>query len=296
MMEKIATVQQTATPANLPNATAIVMPENMNSNNENVVSSPTPINLHDTMLACSKIEIGTANIADNDVSGRNNETNTMSVACTLPNDNDVSLPYNNYSSSSSSRDTTSNVAASVVDKIIDGGVEPQLKSENNSVNEQTSSRSNFKKSNTCGSLFAKCACGNHYYTNSYNPYNTIATTTPTSPKSITEFSFNEPIVDESRHQISSGGPKTRRIVQSFSHPDATNIIFTDKNKLPKCRSTASVIQFSDTNNESLNVTVTTSPSTSRKSYICTKTGKKFRFFQICVISLISSRIFSDYLS
>lgn len=273
-MEKIGASPVSATVGPTSNATAALM--NNKNNNEFVVNSPTPINLHGTMLACS----GTTGVCDGSGNG---ETN-IGVSCTSASDNASSV-HNNYSSSSNSS-TNDIVVAAGADNNIDVGVRPQLKSENNSVNEQTSLRSNFKKSNTCGSLFAKCACGNHYYANYYSPYNTIATTTPTSPprSTITDFAFrdssdnsygggSEPTVHRvETQQPPGGGRKVRRLLQSYSHPDATNIVFTDENKLPKCNNLASVAFVGDKNSSSSAASVTR--SSSRDSYVCTKTGKK----------------------
>lgn len=268
-MEKIVIAHPIATSAK--SVATISMNNNNKSNDENVVSSPTPINLHDTMLTSGNGATTMVSASSIDTDCSDSETNTG--ACCISTNDNVSSTHNNYSSS------TSNVvvvAADVVDNIADDEVEPKFKSENNSVNEQTSLRSNFKKSNTCGSLFAKCACGNH---NFYNPYNTIATTTPTSPKSITEFSFCEPVTSISQraaeNQLSSGGRKARRLFQSYSHPDATNIVFTDENKLPKCNNFASAACVSSKNSLSSIASVTR--SSSRESYICTKTGKNFQF-------------------
>lgn len=273
-MEKIATVPSVA-------ATTTTTATINNKNNNNglvVVNSPTPINLHGTMLACSG---GVAAPIVGDT-----ETNIIGISCTSASDN-VSSTHNNYTVVVAAG--ADNTATVEVAELV--GVAPQLKSENNSVNAQTSQRSNFKKSNTCGSLFAKCACGNHYYANFYNPYNTIATTTPTSPQSITEFAFRDQIgtsssasdvSEASTRRIaevlsSSGngsGRKVRRLLQSYSHPDATNLVFTDENKLPKCNNLASVASNFGGKNSSSSSTASVTRSSSRDSYICTKTGKR----------------------
>jgi hypothetical protein len=70
------------------------------------------------------------------------------------------------------------------------------------------SRANFRKSNTCGSLFAKCKCNNHVHHHT--------TVIPL----ITE-------TDCDRSKLERNSRKT----QSFSHPD-TPVIFTEENRYP----------------------------------------------------------------
>lgn len=73
-------------------------------------------------------------------------------------------------------------------------------------------RSNFKKSNTCGSFFAKCKCANH----------------PHHHQTIIPLLEQDECDKEFR-----GGRLERnsRKTQSFSHPD-TPIIFTEENRYP----------------------------------------------------------------
>lgn len=69
-------------------------------------------------------------------------------------------------------------------------------------------RANFKKSNTCGSLFANCNCSKH-------PHTTIPLITATDCDQLER-------------------PKSDRLSrknQSFSHPD-TSIVFTEENRHP----------------------------------------------------------------
>lgn len=74
-----------------------------------------------------------------------------------------------------------------------------------SVRVNVPARANFKKSNTCGSLFAKCNCSNH-------PDTLIPL--------ITECDKVRPKLD-----------RLSRKTQSFSHPD-TPVIFTEENRYP----------------------------------------------------------------
>lgn len=69
-------------------------------------------------------------------------------------------------------------------------------------------RANFKKSNTCGSLFAKCKCENHSHHH---------------PTLI-------PLIDESVFERLKS-EQNRRKTHSFSHPD-TPIVFTEENRYP----------------------------------------------------------------
>lgn len=69
-------------------------------------------------------------------------------------------------------------------------------------------RSNFKKSNTCGSLFAKCSCSHH---------------SQTIIPLITQTDFDK----EFRPKLDRHNKKN----QSFSHPD-TPVIFTEENRYP----------------------------------------------------------------
>lgn len=71
-------------------------------------------------------------------------------------------------------------------------------------------RANFKKSNTCGSLFAKCKCNNHPH-----HYTTVIPL-------ITQIDC-----DKQRPKLDRNNRKT----QSFSHPD-TPVIFTEENRYP----------------------------------------------------------------
>lgn len=73
-------------------------------------------------------------------------------------------------------------------------------------------RSNFKKSNTCGSFFAKCKCNNH----------------PHHHQTVIPLLEQEDCGKQFR-----GGKLERnsRKTQSFSHPD-TPIIFTEENRYP----------------------------------------------------------------
>lgn len=76
-----------------------------------------------------------------------------------------------------------------------------------SVRVNVPARANFKKSNTCGSLYAKCNCSHHSHT-------VIPLITETDCDS------NRPKLD--RHSKKN---------QSFSHPDTT-VIFTQQNRYP----------------------------------------------------------------
>ena len=73
-------------------------------------------------------------------------------------------------------------------------------------------RANFKKSNTCGSFFAKCQCNNHPHHHQ--------TVIPLLEQDDCDKQFR-------------GGKLERnsRKTQSFSHPD-TPIIFTEENRYP----------------------------------------------------------------
>lgn len=68
-------------------------------------------------------------------------------------------------------------------------------------------RRNFKKSNTCGSLFAKCNCNEH--------------------SQLIIPLIRETDCDKARPKLDRHSRKT----QSFSHPD-TPVIFTEKNRYP----------------------------------------------------------------
>lgn len=72
-------------------------------------------------------------------------------------------------------------------------------------------RANFKKSNTCGSLFAKCNCDHHRH-----HHDTVIPLIAETPCDKLE-----------RIKIE----RNRRKTQSFSHPD-TPIIFTEENRYP----------------------------------------------------------------
>lgn len=72
------------------------------------------------------------------------------------------------------------------------------------------SRTNFKKSNTCGSLFAKCNCDHHHH-----HHDTVI-----------------PLLSSTCDKIERiKSERNRRKTQSFSHPD-TPIIFTEENRYP----------------------------------------------------------------
>lgn len=73
-------------------------------------------------------------------------------------------------------------------------------------------RSNFKKSNTCGSFFAKCKCNNHPH-----HYQTVIPLITAS--------------DCEKQLHSSKLERNSRKTQSFSHPD-TPIVFTEQNRYP----------------------------------------------------------------
>lgn len=75
-------------------------------------------------------------------------------------------------------------------------------------------RANFKKSNTCGSLFAKCKCDNHPHPHHYHT-TVIPLITETDCDRIERLKID----------------RNRRKTQSFSHPD-TPIIFTEENRYP----------------------------------------------------------------
>lgn len=73
-------------------------------------------------------------------------------------------------------------------------------------------RANFKKSNTCGSLFAKCNC-DHHRNHHHDTVIPLITETPCDKLERIKIDQN------------------RRKTQSFSHPD-TPIIFTEENRYP----------------------------------------------------------------
>lgn len=75
-------------------------------------------------------------------------------------------------------------------------------------------RANFKKSNTCGSLFAKCKCDNHPHPHHYHT-TVIPLITETDCDRLERLKIE----------------RNRRKTQSFSHPD-TPIIFTEENRYP----------------------------------------------------------------
>lgn len=77
----------------------------------------------------------------------------------------------------------------------------------NSVRANVSLRANFKKSNTCGSLFANCNCSEH-------------------PQAIIPL-ITETDCDKERPKLERHSKKN----QSFSHPD-TPVIFTEENRYP----------------------------------------------------------------
>lgn len=76
-----------------------------------------------------------------------------------------------------------------------------------SVRVNVPARANFKKSNTCGSLYANCNCSHHSHT-------------------IIPL-ITEPGCDRERPKLERHNKKN----QSFSHPD-TPVIFTEKNRYP----------------------------------------------------------------
>lgn len=75
-------------------------------------------------------------------------------------------------------------------------------------------RANFKKSNTCGSLFAKCKCDNYPHPHHYHT-TVIPLITETDCDRLERLKIE----------------RNRRKTQSFSHPD-TPIIFTEENRYP----------------------------------------------------------------
>lgn len=112
---------------------------------------------------------------------------------------------NNFAGISSTNTTT---ASNVLNLQLDG-LSTALKRNDCSVR-AVPSRANFKKSNTCGSLFAKCKCNNHVHHHT--------TVIPL----ITEIDC-----DRENTKLERNSRKT----QSFSHPD-TPVIFTEENRYP----------------------------------------------------------------
>lgn len=147
-------------------------------------------------------------------------------------------------------------------------------SQNNSVIAQTSLRTNFKKSNTCGSLFAQCACDDSSECISENSGGLSFSATSRSSKLFScsvesssietnnlqnsanhslNRSISEPKSRQDSNENNSGSRRAvRKLYQSYSHPDAANLVFTDENKLPKTSS---------------------SSDKGSRSYTCPKTGK-----------------------
>lgn len=78
-----------------------------------------------------------------------------------------------------------------------------------SVRASVPSRANFKKSNTCGSLFAKCGCDG----SSFAPISAAV----------------GEIIDRQRPKLQRQTSKLKNL--SFSHPDTT-IVFTEENRYP----------------------------------------------------------------
>lgn len=74
-----------------------------------------------------------------------------------------------------------------------------------SVRVNVPARANFKKSNTCGSLYAKCNCRNHHETAA-------------------------PLISDC-DKVRPKSERLSRKAQSFSHPD-TPVIFTEENRYP----------------------------------------------------------------
>lgn len=82
----------------------------------------------------------------------------------------------------------------------------------NSVRSGIASRTNFKKSNTCGSLYAKCSC---------------SVDSPSVAPLITDTDLDSS--DKDKNRKSHRHPRLKN--QSFSHPD-TSIVFTEENRYP----------------------------------------------------------------
>lgn len=89
------------------------------------------------------------------------------------------------------------------------GFYEQTKPVGGSVRASVPSRANFKKSNTCGSLFAKCGCDG----SSFAPISAAG----------------EIICDRQRPKLQRQTSKLKNL--SFSHPDTT-IVFTEENRYP----------------------------------------------------------------
>jgi hypothetical protein len=109
------------------------------------------------------------------------------------------LAHNNNAEMSPSTNTMSTMLSFEFDRM------PKLAE--SSVRVAVPARANFKKSNTCGSLFAKCQCSNH--TEKIIPLITK-----------TDCDRERPKLD-----------RISRKNQSFSHPD-TPVIFTEHNRYP----------------------------------------------------------------
>lgn len=107
-----------------------------------------------------------------------------------------------------SSNTTNTKANNVLDLDFDGM--PKL---NESSVRAVPLRANFKKSNTCGSLFAKCNCDHHSHHHHHNSVIPL---------------ISEDTCDRLR-EIKID--RNRRKTHSFSHPD-TPIIFTEENRYP----------------------------------------------------------------
>lgn len=78
-----------------------------------------------------------------------------------------------------------------------------------SVRVNVPARANFKKSNTCGSLYANCNCSDHHHSHTVIPL------------------ITETDCDRGRPKLDRHSKKN----QSFSHPD-TPVIFTEENRYP----------------------------------------------------------------
>lgn len=222
------------------------------------------------------------NTTNNDGCDNTNEILNLSQSFSTSSSNTTNVAVATTSSKSSSTSSsrfTSNKIIFENDSVVVDESQPSV----------VSLRASFKKSNTCGSLFAKCTCGHHYYTNCYyNPYNTIATDSPLSsiPPSVLVNEENDiqykSLSDKniytnknlqrqkSIHSTTTNHSGFRRLFQSYSHPDATGLIFTDENKVPKHSAPSRLDNITSNKKKS---TSTNSFIKDRDRYICTKTGE-----------------------